>query len=554
MKTLQLFVTALIAFVVASCSSKPQLTHMPAKADGDSNWGLVDANGEFLISDEFDHRPSPVINGLFYVKEDGGISVYKADKKLRTVGDLVGLKGCGYLTDGLMPIVRKDECITFVDAEGKTQFVLKDYNGVEIKRVAQMFMNGLCPFMTIDEKWGAIDTNGNVVIEPLYRNAPYFSEDVALVVDAKTEKLLLINRSGKTIKELSDEIRRPSVFASGYAVVRIDEEDEDSRYAMVDTKGEIIKLPTVVDDVESWNDKYIVFENSEGDYGLLNYDGEILIRAKYDNLEILANGQILGERSGKFMFVTEEGESEKLPFEATSAIEAASLFSTILDFKFELISEDYDDMRYLRNYAGEKGGKMLGRFRGEVEIETVYSDYYDYDAALKSVTALFDDRGLKGYPFGSTMGNYADSGKSKSWYRGDKSMSVDLEGDSSYFRVSSATIKSNNNVVYDATPYASYYTWEFNNDAKINSISVTLEFAYDKYREDFNTYVAEALTKKFNTTVGTDANFVNNVTTNGYDAVTISLDESVVSGTEVVEDCVVEVDSCAVDTVVAAAY
>lgn len=537
MKTLQLFVTAVIALVVASCSSKPQLSHMPAKADGDSNWGLVDANGEFLISDEFDSRPSPVINGLFYVEEDGGISVYKADKKLRTVGDLVGLKDCGYLTDGLMPIVRKDECITFVDAEGKTQFVLKDYNGVEIKKVAQMFINGLCPFMTIDEKWGAIDTNGNVVIEPLYDNAPYFSEDVALVVDAKTEKLLLINRSGNTIKEFSEDVHGPSVFACGYTVVRIDEEDEDSRYAMVDTKGEIIKLPTVVDDVESWNDKYIVFENNDGDCGLLNYDGKILIRAKYDNLEILANGQILGKRSGKYMFVTEEGESEKLPFEAAPAIRYPSLFSTIFDFKFELISEDDDDdIVYLRNYAGEKIGKMMARYRNKIEIETVRSDFYDYDSALKSVTALFDDRGLKGYPFGSTMGNYADSGKSKSWYRGDKSMSVDLEGDSSYFRVSSATIKSNNNVVYDATPYASYYTWEFNRDARVNSVTVTLSLNDYNHCDELAEKLTKALSKKYNTTFGTESSYATNYVTNdGFNEITIHLDESV-CGTYVVEE------------------
>ena len=163
---------------------------------------------------------------------------------------------------------------------------------------------------------------------------------------------------------------------------------------------------------------------------------------------------------------------------------------------------------------------------------------------------MFDNNGLTGYPFGSTMGNYADPSKSKSWYRGDQSMSVDLECNNSYFSVSSATIKSRNNVVYDATPYASYYTWEFNNDAKINSISVTLEFAYDKYREDLNTYIADALTQKYQTTVGTDANFVNNVTTNGYNSITIDLDESVISGPEIVD----VVEEVAVDSVVAAAY
>lgn len=556
MKTLQIFVAALIAFAVASCSSKPQLTHMPAKADGDSNWGLIDANGEFLISDEFDSRPSAVVNGLFYVEENDGLTVFHADKRLRQVGDLCELRGCGYFNDGLMPIVRKGEHIAFVDGDGKTQFTLKEHDGVAITAAMEMFINGRCAFMTEEKKWGAIDTKGNVVVEPIYSDQPVFVEDIAIVRYADKEGAAIIDRNGAVVKEFSEGMY-PSTFVNGYAAVRIGEyDDEDARYAMIDAKGELIKLPNAVKGIETWNNKYIVFENSEGDCGLMNFEGETLIRAKYDGLELLPNGQILGRRDEKFMYVTVEGDAERVFYEIASAVRYPILFSQVFDYKFELVSED-DDVVYLRNYAGEKVGKMLGKYRDKVEIENVYSDYYDYDTVVESIIAMFDNNGLTGYPFGSTMGNYADPGKSKSWYRGDQSMSVDIECNNSYFSVSSATIKSRNNVVYDATPYASYYTWEFNNDAKINSISVTLEFAYDKYREDLNTYIADALNKKYQTTVGTDANFVNNVTTNGYDAVTINLHESVIQTEAVSEDCPVEVVDTVVaevDSVVAAEY
>lgn len=545
MKTLQLIVAAFIAMAVAACSSKPQLTHMPAKAEGDSNWGLVDANGEFLISDEFDHRPSSVVNGYYFAEEGEGYTVFYADKRMRQVSDLCELRGCGYFNDGLMPIVRKDEHISFVDGDGNTQFVLEEYKGVAITAVMQMFINGRCAFMTDDGKWGAIDTNGNVVIEPLYSTAPVFVDDMALIAYADKDGAVLIDRNGSVVKEFSEKMD-PSPFVCGYAAVRLGNyDDDDVRYAMVDAKGEIIKMPNAVKGIEAWNHNYIVFENSENDCGLMNFEGETLIRAKYNHLEMLLNGQILGERDDKYMYVTVDGDTERIFYEIVSAIRYPMMFGQIFDFKFELVSED-DDVIYLRNYAGEKVGKMLGKFRNGMELENVYSDYYDYDAVVKSVNSLFDSNGLKGYPFGTTMGNYADPGKSKSWYRGDRSMSADVECSNSYFNVSSATIKSNNNVVYDATPYASYYTWEFNPEAKLNSISVTLDFAYNKYREDIASYIADALTKKFNTTVGADANFVNNVTTNGYDAITITLDESVVSGT-VVEDYVVEVDSVAAE-------
>lgn len=80
MKTLHILAAAAIAVTVASCSGKPELSYMPAKAEGDSNWGLVDANGEFLFTDEFSDRPSPVVNGYFFVEEGNGYTVYKAEK------------------------------------------------------------------------------------------------------------------------------------------------------------------------------------------------------------------------------------------------------------------------------------------------------------------------------------------------------------------------------------------------------------------------------------------------------------------------------------------
>ncbi|MDE6317574.1 MAG: hypothetical protein K2L73_04160, partial [Muribaculaceae bacterium] len=95
MKTLHFLAVALIAMIVASCSSKPTIDYMPAKAEGDSDWGLVDANGEFLFTDEFSNRPSPAVNGFFFVEEGNGLTVYRAQKSPKIVGDLTGLKYCG---------------------------------------------------------------------------------------------------------------------------------------------------------------------------------------------------------------------------------------------------------------------------------------------------------------------------------------------------------------------------------------------------------------------------------------------------------------------------
>lgn len=559
MKTLQIFVAALIAFAVASCSSKPQLTHMPAKADGDSDWGLIDANGEFLISDEFENRPEAVIDGIFSVEETNGITVYRAEKSLPIVGDLTELKYCGFYNDGLMPIVREGEHITFVDGAGETQFVLDYVDGVQVKSAMKMFINQRCTFYTIEEKYGAIDTNGNVVVAPDYEEPIIFIEDYCVAKDAETEKCKIIDKNGNKVADISGEISDFSPFMNGFAAVK-KRGDDSSRWAMVNANGELTMLPTSVDEPMMWNDTHIVYESTSGDCGVMTFDGDIVIRAKYDHIDILPNGQFLARRGDKYMYVNLDGGTERLSGEVAPAIRDAYLFNKIFDFDFQLVCEyEEDDEVYLLSYAGEKVGKMLGKYRDRVKLNNVYSDYYDYEAVTDAMLKLFDSNGLKGYPFGNVIGNYADTAKSKSWYRGDYSISVTPENNSTYFSISSASLKSNNTVVYDATPYASYYTWEFNPQAKVNAVTVNLTFDYDNYRSDIDEYFAEALSKKYGVNFGTQGEYTNYVTTDGYNEVTIHIDESALSGTttvvEVCDSAVVEVcDSVAITPIDSVAW
>lgn len=537
MKTLKTFVVALIAFAVASCSSKPQLTHMPAKADGDSDWGLIDANGEFLVSDEFENRPEAVIDGIFSVEESNGITVYRAEKSLPIVGDLTELKDCGFYTEGLMPIVREGEHITFVDGDGNTKFVLDYVDGVQVKSAMKLFMNGLCTFLTVEGKCGAIDVNGNVVIEPVYGSFLPL-EDYCAVKDIETDEYKIIDKKGNKVAGISGEIVEHTPVLNGFCCVE-KVVDDDTRWAMVNVNGEETKLPSSVDEVVIWNDTHIVFENDGGDCGVMTFDGNIVIRAKYDHINILPNGKFLAHRGDKYMYVNLDGETEPLSGKTVPAIRDAYIFSKLFDFNFELIREyEEDDEVYLLSYTGEKIGKMLGKYRDRVKIGEVRSDYYDYESVTDAMLELFDSNGLKGYQFGLMIGNYADSAKSKSWYRGDYSISVTPENNSTYFNISSAKLNSNNTVVYDATPYASYYTWEFNPQARVNSATVTLSFYYDNYRNDLDEHFAEALSKKYGVNFGTEGNYTNYVTSDGYSNITIHVDESAISGTTtVVEVC-----------------
>lgn len=545
MKALHILAAAAIAVGIASCSGRPEISYMPAVAGGDQNWGLIDARGDFLFTDEFENRPSAVVNGYFFVEEGDGYSVYKAEKSPRPVGDLTGLKDCGFFNEGVMPVVHPGEHITFVDGKGNTKFTLDDVDGVSVEAVANMFVNGRCAFRTSDDKWGAVDAQGNVVIEPKYENMMIFVSDEALVKDIKSGKWVIIDRNGNEIAEINRDISASGFFVDGYICVEI-EDDDDSRYAMVDTKGELTMLPRSVREVYVWNDRYVVFVNSDYKAGVMTFDGETKVRAKYDGIELLANGKFLAGRDGKVMYVNVNGDTERLRDNTRSAIGYPYTLSKIFDFGFELITRDNDDDEYeMCDYSCETHGDDMERYKGHVYLNTVYSDYYDYDAVTHNLLSLFDANGLSAYPFGSLMSRYVDSSRSTEWYRGDRSLSVSLNTDFRYFYVSSLTLGSDNNIVYDSTPYASYYTWSFNPESRVDSFTLELQFYARKYREDLPERLAAALSMKYGVSIGGG----NSVTGSDYDTVTFKISRSGWGGAPASRNVEI-VDSAAVDSCV----
>lgn len=524
MKALHLFAAAAIALVVASCSSKPQVGYMPAKADDSDNWGLVDANGEFLFTDEFDNRPSAVVNGYFFVYEGDGYTVYRAEKTPRQVGDLSGLKDCGYYNEGVMPVTRKGEHVSFVDGDGNVKFTLEEVDGVSVQSVFGMFINGRCAFLTADGEWGAIDADGNVVIKPGFHGAPVFIDDLATAVSSGDDTACLIDKNGAVKYSLSSDIDDLSPMIDGYAFAT--SHSEENRMLMINRHGEVTALPSVARYVCDWNSKYIVFENSDGDCGIMTIDGEVKVRAKYDRIYLLTNGCFLGRRGEKYMLIDpESSETQRVADKTSPAVRDSYVFSKIFDYGFELISENKNDEILLRTYDGDKKGRPMDSFRARIDMDFVHSDYYDYEAVTKAFLEMFDSDGLKGYPFYSAMSNYADSSRSTEWYRGDRSMSISPVCDNIFFSISSATLRSDNYIVYDSTPYASYYTWSFNPQSTVNEFSISISFKDNNYREDLPEYFSKALGERYGVATTTDSDGMENndccIYNDGYERITI---------------------------------
>ena len=68
---------------------------------------------------------------------------------------------------------------------------------------------------------------------------------------------------------------------------------------MYDIDGNKTALPRKVSNIYDWNEKYISFHNDNYKMSVINYDGETVIRSKYDRIQLLPNELFLASEFEK---------------------------------------------------------------------------------------------------------------------------------------------------------------------------------------------------------------------------------------------------------------
>lgn len=158
-------------------------------------------------------------------------------------------------------------------------------------------------------------------------------------------------------------------------------------------KGEkAIKLSSNIKNPTSFYNGYAIFRNSDRDYGTINTKGEVVIRAKYNDLEIIDGFD--------FMLFEEENEWGLLSYSG-DVIKRAS-YKYILPYQ--------KGNKY--TYAKDGDEWILIDSKGEdtkiIEVETIYydnysydhgysysveSDYLDIDAEVRNIMSVFNEDG-----------------------------------------------------------------------------------------------------------------------------------------------------------------
>lgn len=485
--------SACLALTAASCSSGGSDVDVPdmiaVQTESDGNWSFYKPDGTIVYADEFKNRPSAVYGGLFSVKEGEGHTLYHAGDKPEALKDCDNLKGVGACRDGLIPVVFPKSRITVLDTKGNKKFTLDPVKNKEIAYSDNRYYDGMLRVTNSDDLQGYFDKSGKCVIEPQYNDANAFSEGLALVRYALNDstdeyRYKVINKKNETVftynKDYSPESYR---YSEGYLVAK----DANDRYILLDKKGEVTKLSSKCKGVRGVKDGYVVFTNDDNEAGVMTIEGEIIIRAKYEHVQII---------DSKNFLCNKEKEAELLDAKGDVKLTIPDYEGVFYVGKYGYLCKDKNTYAFLN-----KEGKPVSKDSEFADISDndasswrLESDYFSTEAVVKSVVELVSSDGVGKYKLGTTPSAiYADPQEHKYTSSADLS-ALETKGWRYGVDVYTQYTESMSTADYTSTGYYSYTTtWKWNADAKLKFFRLYVHTSTDDWGIDG----AKALTAGF---------------------------------------------------------
>ena len=313
----------------------------------------ADAASEYICAILPEHCSSllmPFIHALFLEVSPERAAEIGADKDK-----------CQFYIDNLVnlespeeKVARKELCLVslndkygFADGNGNIVIPLK-YDD------AKDFSEGLAS-VKLNGKWGYIDKSGNEVIPLKYNEADNFSEGLAAVkLDGKRgildRKCGFIDKNGNVVIPFKYDDAED--FSEGIAIVKLDGKCGilgPSKCGFIDKSGNEV-TPLKYDLAGDFSEG-LARVKLNGKYGYIDKGGNEVIPFKYDSAGDFSEGLALVELNGKYGFIDKSGK-EVIPFKYDDALSFSDdLASVKLNDKYgfidksgkEVIQLKYDD-------------------------------------------------------------------------------------------------------------------------------------------------------------------------------------------------------------------
>lgn len=467
MKKFSIFTTTAfaVALLVAGCSKSESADDMvdyfPVQTESGGNWSFMSPDGGILYDGEFKQQPSLVINGFFSVAEGEGISLYKVGDRPELVKNCDNLYGVGFMNEGLVPIVRPKSRISVIDENGNEKFTLQPVKGKEIVSANAGYSDGMLAVTNEDGLIGFVDKNGKVVIEPKYNTSGDFSDGLACV--SIEDKASVINKKGETVFTLkADWTPIRTAYDKGYILLS----DPNDHIVFADKKGEMTKCPSKVKMVGQYDDTYYSFSDGDGWGVMKRKDNEIVIRAKYNSIFILQNGNFLCESDDKTTIRNDKDET-LATLEDYKTTYPVGKFGILAKEKNTILLLDIDG-KPIKNAEFADFGSYQYAGNG------VNSDYFGMEGMADRITELVNAEGYGKLAIGISPSKILTAPKN---YTYTKNVELDTLSGSGYRYNFTVRAEFTENIAdchydYDYYTYQSKTEYAWNPQSKLDGVSI----------------------------------------------------------------------------------
>ena len=429
----------LTASLLASCSSngiqkkngKDELLKPSYyKVTVNDKAGFIDNNGKIIIEPLFDYAYDRFTEDVCYaeigdrqglINLEGNFIVELADSVTFVYDFVNGFAeySCGYKRNGIInkegrviiPAIHKDVSIIqdadslyfkIVGKKNNSDWFIADKRGNTIgapcDSILSGFKNGLCP-VKIKNKWGYMNSLGEMAIQPQYDYARAFSEE-GLARVKKGEYYYFIDKAGNEVLKY-DHIF--TGFTNNRAAVLINGEK-----CLINRCGEII-CKISVDEIHSFrNDSYAVIIN-DNKASLIDSLGNIVLATEYRSIGVFNNGiAVVSNQDDKCGYINIKGkeiipvkydkgvvydlDDTTTPIISMGTVENWQFYYTYYDIKGNLIWQDIPSKKRYIPYEPERSDfvEYFDSHLGELDpIEGIYyvtnKTYYQDRDNLNSI-------------------------------------------------------------------------------------------------------------------------------------------------------------------------
>ena len=345
-----LTVSAILALTtLTGCSSDSasdpyaDFKYMAVQVDKGDAWSIIDGDGEIIAKEEYgaDDNVSQIFGDIFWVKSGDKYQLFNVNSPKKPISDKWDYATLFYSDRAL--VANAGEPINIIDEDGKIVTTLsKDI--IEVKRSNTSGFT----FKKSDGTYGWADKNGKIIKDGLCEHADLEGGDIVVVRTKEDSDRYEIydvkgNQTGSFTADGLIGSREGHVsIVRNEKLIILDKNAE----AIMESKKYRAIFPPIYG-------KCITID-SEGDFGLIDLNGEELIRTKYEFIRPVYNDLFSASKEDEVGVVDKNDE-------------------TVIDFDYDRITRIGDNL-----LAKDGGAYIILDRKGERIGKQEFYDYSNY--------------------------------------------------------------------------------------------------------------------------------------------------------------------------------